>query len=126
MTIQDVDPIGTIAVVTTAEERVLRLAGEIDTAVVNAFRGRDDAQPQPVDTIDVSDVTFLASPGVSLLVTWAQVSTHANGRRPTLQHPRRAVRRVLEITGTCDLFEVVSLAPTREPSLAVQPPASMP
>lgn len=105
MTDLDFSSVGAITIQTTGEWRVLCLVGDIDAGVIDAFEGREDARPVPVDAVNVSEVTYLAACGVRLLVAWAQASMSLTGQRPKLIRPSRPVRRVLMLTGTYELFD---------------------
>lgn len=91
---------------------VLQLHGEIDVAVVAAF---DDSAPDDIaalknDTrlsVNASAVTFMDSSGLAFLVRMT-VATRAAGRRPALHGPSKPVRKILELTGLQDLFDVKS------------------
>jgi len=88
---------GRVTVRRTASGTHLRLAGEVDAAVLADFQA-GQGTPEPVDVIDASGVTFLSAQAAELIAVWARVSTDA-GRAGVLRRPSRQVRRVLELTG---------------------------
>ncbi len=87
---------------------LLSIEGEIDTLTADALeRGMEQllAAPSAVLVIDLTDVTFLASSGLAVLIRAAQRSGE---RRLRLVTAARAVRRPLEITGSDQLFDLYS------------------
>lgn len=105
--------IGRLAIAITEPERgvaVLSVRGEIDalttpqleTALHQLF-----GQPAHRFVIDLSDVTFLASSGLALLIRAAQLAEE-RGSRLGLVCVSRAVQRPLQITGSERLFDVFS------------------
>jgi anti-sigma B factor antagonist len=85
---------------------VLRMSGEIDLAVVHFNGVLDDLNALPPDTleVDLSEVTFIDSSGVGLLVKLHRVV--GGGMR--LRCPSVPVMRVLRICGLVDVFELDS------------------
>ncbi len=101
---------GSIALVRDLRGTVLRLEGEVDTAVVQAFdHQQDGAHLVPVDVIDAAAVSFIDSVGLALLVRSMRHSTGA-GRRPVLEQSA-PVRRVLYLAGLTPVFEGRPAAP---------------
>jgi anti-sigma B factor antagonist len=85
---------------------LLMVEGEIDTLTADDLeRGCEQllAAPSDILVIDLSDVTFLASSGLAVLIRAAH---QAGGRRLRLVAAARAVRRPLEITGSEQLFDL--------------------
>jgi anti-sigma B factor antagonist len=85
---------------------LLVIEGEIDTLTADDLeRGCQQLLVAPSDVlvIDLSDVTFLASSGLAVLIRAAH---KAGERRLRLVTPSRAVRRPLEITGSDQLFDL--------------------
>jgi anti-sigma B factor antagonist len=80
----------------------LRLVGDIDMDTAPALRRCLEGDPT-VTVLDLREVTFLDSTGLSVLL-------HANQVRADgpliLRSPTGAVSRVLELTGTAELFRV--------------------
>ncbi|MEU2350806.1 STAS domain-containing protein [Modestobacter sp. NPDC049651] len=87
---------------------VLRLHGEIDTLVVDAWddaRGTaDDART--ADAVDLSAATFLDCRGLRLIVRQTD-QVRRDGRVPELRRPSRMVRRMLEVAGAAPLFAAI-------------------
>ena len=87
-------------------DALLMIAGEIDTLTADALeRGCEQllATRSGVLVIDLSNVTFLASSGLAVLIRAAH---QAGERRLRLVTPTRTVRRPLEITGSDQLFDL--------------------
>ncbi len=114
-------PYGSITVVFEGAEPVLRLAGEVDTAAVDAFE-RSTALVQeaparcPFTVVDVSEVTFIGGDGLAFIVRQTEASSGSTATRPVLRQAPAPVQRILDLTGLGGLFEVVLRAPL--PSIA--------
>ena len=90
---------GTITLLDRDGDRVLRLEGEVDQATVLA-----SLPPHaPATDFDVSGVTFLDCAGLRFLAGHFQAARRA-GHRPALRAVPRPVRRVMELTGSEQLF----------------------
>ena len=98
---------GCIAVVDEDGVSVLCLHGEIDSMAVAAYDETATSIATRPCVIDASGVTFLDARGLRLLVreTWA---ARGSGCRPVLRRPTRVVRRVIDVTGTEELFTITS------------------
>lgn len=87
---------------------VLTVRGEIDTLTAPAFTAATDellGAAGDVLVMDLSDVRFLASTGLAVLISAAH-RAEERSTRLRLVVTSRAVRRPLEITGTADLFDL--------------------
>jgi anti-anti-sigma factor len=91
---------GTIEVHRDADETVLRLAGEIDSAVVAAYEREHGDQPVPIDAVDAGAVTFIASRGVALLLRCVE----ASARAPVLRRSSPQLERLLQLAGLTEVF----------------------
>lgn len=98
-------PPGAICVVDEEGGRVLRLIGEIDSAVVAAYEAVTALRQATV--IDASRVTFLDCRGLGFLVRRARAARSAGGR-PVLRRPTRIVRRVIDAAEVGDLFTITA------------------
>jgi anti-sigma B factor antagonist len=94
---------------------LLVFRGELDMAAAAAMRDRVDAVAGSGLVIDLRDVTFIDSSALRELVN-AREEAVAHGRRIVLSGVSTPVRRLLDMTGTLDLFEI---APTRAAALAL-------
>lgn len=89
-----------------AGSALLCVEGEIDTLTADELeRGMEQllAAPSGVLVVDLSNVTFMASSGLAVLIRAAH---QAGERRLRLVAAARAVRRPLEITGSDQLFDL--------------------
>ena len=86
-----------------AGRRVLRLHGDVDTAVATRFTTAQGRHRPPVDAIDAGDVTFICSSGLALLLLVAEASVAA-GRRPVLRSASPQVERALDLAGIKSVF----------------------
>ncbi|MHA6629606.1 STAS domain-containing protein [Pseudonocardia sichuanensis] len=112
----DADEIGEVIrfdVVSHGDDaRVMHVVGEIDTLTAPVLRSRLDEQVSTVRllVLDLSDVTFLGSAGLAVLVA---AKDDADRRRHTLRlvPGSRIVTRALEATGLLGLFEIADGVP---------------
>lgn len=85
---------------TTIRGSVLQVAGELDldtsTHLFNSASAASD--PSEPITIDMSEVTFIDSSALGVLVRVGQT------RKVTIVEPSEQVRRLLEITGLTEWF----------------------
>jgi anti-anti-sigma factor len=97
---------------------VVRAVGEIDMATAGALRDCLAGIPAETATVivDLSEVTFLDSTGLSALVgSWKRFTSANDGAELRLVVARPLIQRVLEVTG---LDKVFSSFPTLEEALA--------
>jgi anti-anti-sigma factor len=111
-------PFGEFRIARTQHEEavIVEVAGDVDTTTAPALvRAADEAlaEQPPVLVVDLSQVEFLASPGLTALLT-----IHRNagpGTAVRIVASGRATLRPIQLTG---LEESLSLFPTREAALA--------
>jgi anti-anti-sigma factor len=89
---------GSITVEHEGDCRVLRLRGEVDTAVAERFKHDQGRGPIVVDAIDAAAVSFVSSTALAVLVRCAEASLTA-GRRPVLRASSPALDHLLRIAG---------------------------
>jgi anti-sigma B factor antagonist len=100
-----------IDIVWASASVTLRLSGEIDMCTAELVR---EAALAAIDRghtdvhIDMSAVTFMDSTGLNMLLATSRRAEAAGGRLQ-LVDPTRAVRRVLEVTGVQQLFEIAEV-----------------
>jgi anti-anti-sigma factor len=94
---------------------LLVFRGELDLAAAAAMRQRVDSVTGTDLVIDLRDVTFIDSSALRELLR-AREAVTGSGARIVLAGAPAGVRRLLELTGTTELFE---LAPTRTSALAL-------
>jgi len=103
-----------IAIVRADGGVTVELGGEVDVACVSELRGRLD---RAIDislgdvTIELSDVSFLASAGLNVLVA-AHHRLAATQQRLTVLNPSRPVHRVFELSGLLDVLDIRTPAAT--------------
>jgi anti-sigma B factor antagonist len=91
---------------------VVHVVGEIDTLTAPVLRQQlDEHLPTvPLLVLDLSDVTFLGSAGLAVLVA-AKDDADRRGHRLRLVCGSRIVTRALEATGLLSLFDVADGVP---------------
>jgi anti-sigma B factor antagonist len=94
--------------------RLIRAAGEVDLSTAAALRRELEAASVEAGTVllDLSDVTFIDSTGLHLLLEASQRSAVTDWSFFVVR-PSEAVRRLIELSGTAELFTIVD--PTGEP-----------
>lgn len=88
---------------------VVRVVGEIDLATAPELRDRLAEIPSDAGAvvIDLSEVTFLDSTGLSVLVaSWKRISEGREHGDIRLVVTRPAIQRVLDVTGLAQVFGV--------------------
>jgi anti-sigma B factor antagonist len=94
------------------DARVVHVVGEIDTLTAPVLRTRLDEQVAavPLLVLDLTDVTFLGSAGLAVLVA---AKDEADRRRHTLRlvPGSRIVTRALEATGLLGIFDIAEGVP---------------
>jgi anti-anti-sigma factor len=93
--------------------RLIRAVGEVDLSTAAALRRELAAARLETDTVllDLSDVTFIDSTGLHLLLEASHRSAVTDWSFFVVR-PSEAVRRLIELSGTADLLTVVE--PTGE------------
>ena len=86
----------------------VRLRGELDMSTAPQLREQlqrlpDDEAPRV--TVDLSDLAFVDSTGLSVLITGLK-HLRAHGGDMSLRAPNPGTRRVLEITGLTEVFAI--------------------
>jgi anti-sigma B factor antagonist len=95
---------------------LIRAAGEVDMSTAGALRSELAAARAEAHTVvlDLSDVTFIDSSGLHLLLE-ASHSSAVTDWSFFLVRPSEPVRRLIELSGAADLLTLVD--PTGEPIL---------
>ncbi len=89
----------------SARGRVLTVTGEIDASNADALRRAIGRLPDGDRTVVTEAVTFIDAAGLSTLVD-AATEGRRDGTRLVLSRPGRAVRRIIELTETTELFAI--------------------
>jgi anti-anti-sigma factor len=87
----------------------VRLLGELDMATAEDLRAelaRLTDEGATTVTIDMSDLAFIDSTGLSVLIA-AFKGLQERGGTMTLRSPNPSARKVLEITGLARIFSIV-------------------
>jgi anti-sigma B factor antagonist len=87
--------------------RVLQLVGELDISSAPALREqlRDLLAADADVVVDLSTLSFMDSSGISVLIV-AHKRSLEQGRRLTLRRPGGPVAKVLEVSGTDQVFSI--------------------
>jgi stage II sporulation protein AA (anti-sigma F factor antagonist) len=104
------EPLLVVEVTREGDAAIVRIEGEVEFATAPRLRATllDLAQEgaSPV-VVDLAEVSFLDSAGISLLIQ-AKKRLASAGSDLVLRSPQPHVRRVLEISGVTDLFRIES------------------
>jgi anti-sigma B factor antagonist len=92
---------------------LLVLRGELDLAAAASLRARVEAVVAPALVVDLEEVTFFDSSALRELLYARHVLEHRGAQLVLAAIPRN-MRRLLDITGTSELFDA---APTRQEAL---------
>jgi anti-sigma B factor antagonist len=113
----------TVEIVRGPASATLRVTGEIDMSTAPAVHEAaiNTIRLYPALHIDLSDVTFMDSAGIHVLLA-TQRRAERNGGNLRLVHPTPRVMRVLEITGVAGMFEIE----TDDPPVGGESLASLP
>lgn len=88
----------------TGDEHVIALAGELDLAGVDRVTEellRAEATDADAIVVDLSELTFIDSSGIRLILE-ADARSRADGNRLRLRRGSALVQRVFEISGVTD------------------------
>lgn len=97
-------PAGSITIEPDGDDRrVLRLRGEVDTAVATRFTEAQGRERVVVDAIDAGGVTFISSSGLARMVLSIEASRNA-GRHPVLRAASSQIDRALRQAGVESVF----------------------
>lgn len=94
--------------IVSPEAAVFVLRGEIDAHTAPHFAARFEPLPAGVDdvvTIDMSEVTFMDSSGLRVLIELNR-RARESGVAMIVRAPSRAVARIIEISGLSGIIEV--------------------
>ena len=97
-------PGGQIEVRQTGEGAVLHLSGDVDAIVVKELEATSAPDLSRIVAVDVGELTYIDSSGLTLLVRWAQHAARA-GRPAVVFRPTPNFDRVLQVAGIDSLFQ---------------------
>jgi anti-anti-sigma factor len=96
-------PTGTIDVENGADGPVLHMRGDVDAPVVQRFEAEQAVDRRSIVAVEFSEMAYIDSIGLSLLVRWAQDRTSA-GQAAVIRNANERVERVLYIAGIESMF----------------------
>ena len=96
-------PDGSIDIEHEAAGAVMHLRGDVDAPVIEAFEAAGGSGETPVVAVDVGELTYIDSSGLSFLARWAQ-QARREGRSAVLRHASARFDQMLELTGLTPLF----------------------
>ncbi len=96
-------PGGSIDVEEAADGAVLHLRGDVDAPLVDGWRSMHADPGADFVAVDVSELAYIDSSGLSFLVRWAE-EVAAAGRPAVVRRPTSRFRQVLDVAGLSDLF----------------------
>lgn len=99
--------LGCITMGSEGDTQVLQMVGDIDTDAVIAFEQSGVSDGRVISVVELKEVTFLSSTGIALLIRQTQTARD-RGDLPVLRGLTDRARRLLQITGTTDLFHADS------------------
>ena len=91
-----VEPVLRVEVTREGDGALVRIEGEVEFATAPRLRAT---------LLDLAEVSFLDSAGISLLIQAKKRLTNA-GSDLVLRAPQANIRRVLEISGVTELFRI--------------------
>ncbi len=98
---------------TLGEDGTIALSGDWDSEAVKASLYQPlietvlGIDPEGVIVLDVSQLEFIDSTGLRSLLHLQRQFGQERGKPLRLRHPSIGVERLLNITGTADLFEII-------------------
>ena len=96
-------PDGSIEIEHEPAGAVMHLRGDVDAPVVEAFETAGGIGKVPVVAVDVGELTYIDSSGLSFLARWAQACAR-EGRKAVLRRATARFDQMLELTGLTPLF----------------------
>ncbi|MGY1742806.1 MULTISPECIES: STAS domain-containing protein [unclassified Blastococcus] len=87
----------------TDEGPVAHFHGDVDVALLDQFGGARQFAAQTVVAVDVGELGYIDSHGLSLLVRWAQARA-GQGQPALIRGTTERFARVLEVSGLSDVF----------------------
>ena len=94
---------GAITVQHTVDGDVLHLSGDVDDVAVERLRATSPPDLSRIVAVDVGELTYIDSTGLTLLVLWAREAAAA-GRPAEIRRGTQRFGRVLEVAGVADVF----------------------
>ena len=79
------------------------LSGDVDAPVIKQWETEQDSAVVTVVAVDVGELAYIDSTGLSFLVRWAQ-KARRDGRPPVLLRTTSRFEKVLDLAGLTSLF----------------------
>jgi anti-sigma B factor antagonist len=96
-------PGGRIVVQHTGAGDLLALCGDVDAVVVQELQATGTPDLSQIVAVDVGELTYIDSSGLTLLVRWARQATRA-GRPAEIRRAGPRFHRVVQVAGIAALF----------------------
>jgi anti-anti-sigma factor len=103
--VQTFEPSGRITVTPADGGHILHLTGDIDAPVVEKLSSDHDPDGLRILAVDVGDLRYIDSSGLTFLVRWAQ-DARRDGRPAEIRRATQRFGRILEVAGLTALFVV--------------------
>ena len=87
----------------TVDGHVLHFSGDVDDLAVGELRATHPLDLSRIVAVDVGELTYIDSTGLTLLVHWAQEAAAA-GRPAEIRRRTPRFDRVLEVAGVAGMF----------------------
>lgn len=96
-------PDGSIDIEHDPDGAVMHLRGDVDAPVIDAFEAAGGRGGMSAVAVDVGELTYIDSSGLSFLARWAQAA-RSEGRAATLRRATARFDQMLDLTGLTPLF----------------------
>jgi anti-sigma B factor antagonist len=100
-------PGGSIVVVTEMDRQVAHLIGDVDADLIASAGGPQLFDRLAIAAVDVGELAYIDSSGLSLLVRWAR-SRGQLGERAPIRGMTPRFAKVLMVSGLTEVFDVES------------------
>jgi anti-anti-sigma factor len=106
---------GRIAVLEEADGHVLHLIGDVDAPVLQQFAREHAVDRLRILAVDVGELAYIDSTGLSFLVRWAQAA-RVEGRPARIRRATHRFQRVVELSGLTPLLDLAPPPPPQASS----------
>jgi len=96
-------PDGSIEIEQQPDGAVMHLRGDVDAPVIDVFEAAGGIGQARVVAVDVGELTYIDSSGLSFLARWAQACAR-EGRKAVLRRATARFDQMLDLTGLTPLF----------------------
>jgi anti-sigma B factor antagonist len=102
---EDLTPGGSIVVTPHAEGPVMHMSGDVDAELIGRAGGANAFDCQSIVAVDVGELGYIDSSGLSLLVKWAR-SRANTGADAVIRGVTPRFAKVLDVSGLTDVFVI--------------------